>query len=325
MSPTAPTLSSTALLEGAPTGGTLPVVRRILDAGVQPFDSGIPDLLRIATEVAFGSAAALSVTAADLPGTTILLSDPPAVDLHGSPDALTVPIRTGAAVGVTASLAILAAQELPLTGDRALIMELVADFVGVLVSRHIAACRSVARADDVVDRLGRHLTSATAVQDTTGNGIAVALGWLDALAHGQVPDDDRDRVMSSITRRLGLVQSTVNDLLDETAGLLLEELDLVPVDVAEAWQTTHRQPVTVRGLNQPFALSHRPSLTRFLAVAAPLLVPDVLADTEQVRVPMLDATRLTSEGRLFLRASGGTLLQRSGGVSASWAAAPTAS
>ena len=300
-------------------------MRRILDAGEQSFDRGITDLLRIATEVTLASAAVLNVAATGLPGTPILLSYPAAADLHLSPDVLAIPVRTGSAVGVDASLAVVDARAVPLTGERALTMDLVADFAGVLVSRHLADCRSIARADHAVDRLGRHVTSATAVQDTTGNGIAVALGWLDALAQGRVPDDQRDRVMSSITRRLGLVQSTVNDLLDETAGLLLEELDLASVDIAEAWRTIHRQPVTVRGTAGPLALSHRPSLIRFLTAASPLLVPDVLADTQLVRVPMLDATRLTSEGRLFLRASGGTLLQRAGGVSASWAAAPTAS
>jgi hypothetical protein len=159
-----------------------------------------------------------------------------------------------------------------------------------------------------VERITRHVSLAAEIEDATGNGMSVAMGWLDALADGRVESDDRDRVVASAQSRLLDVREAVSRLVASTTQALAEMDPLRPVDLPAMLRgVTASHPVT-RGNGSPVVLA-RPALLRsFLVHAAPWLASEIGIREDHARVEITDASRIDREPRALLLASGGSLL-----------------
>ena len=151
----------------------------------------------------------------------------------------------------------------------------------------------------------------------------IATTWQAALAdwggaNDRIDADERGGAVSSATRRLESVQAAVDEMIEETSHHLLDDLPISPTDLPAVWGSVTGLPVVVRGAAPPVAFSNERALAEFLAVAAPVLVPEVHGDADWIRIGVLDATRLSRRARVLLRASSGTLVQDTAGFYAAW-------
>ncbi len=205
-----------------------------------------------------------------------------------------------------------------LSPDDRIALGLAAGIGAAIATSYVTDREADERRADAFRRLSQHVAEASTVQDVTGNGAAVALGWLDALASGRLDEDERARAVSSVARRLRQTQAAVNQLIESTARSIIEQERMEPVDVSIAWRDAHSYGASPRGTGSPVVLARTASLTMFLRRAGAVLVPELLLDAESVRIPITDVSRLDLEARTLLWASGGSLEQDLKGTFASW-------
>ena len=168
------------------------------------------------------------------------------------------------------------------------------------------------------DRLRAHVTSALRTRDQTGNGISVARGWLDQLAHGEVDEETRDRGLGAAHRRLADVQAAIDSFIQTTTHALMSDTSSGSADLVRVWRAAMTIPLAIsptREVPQDSLeiVAHETGLDAFLRAAGHLLVPEATVLPGRVRIPLTDAGGLDDEARALLGASlGGIALGRDG-------------
>jgi hypothetical protein len=203
-------------------------------------------------------------------------------------------------------------------GEVAVGLGLAATVGGGLVARLLCDLERASLGARTIERLSRHSAAAATVQDITGNGIAVAVGWLDALASGSVDEADRQRAVEGAGRRLRKVQGAVHDLVEATARTIVELEAPRPVDVSAVWRETQPFAATARGSGTPVVLARQEALRHFFIRASKVLVPEFEFHDGDLRMTLTDPSQLDPHSRTLLWASEGSFEQRLGATCVAW-------
>ncbi|MGV1003613.1 MAG: hypothetical protein ACOYEV_02360 [Candidatus Nanopelagicales bacterium] len=195
-----------------------------------------------------------------------------------------------------------------LNADQLARVQLVTAAMSTVLVREAELGAARSRLADSHRRLEAHLAQVTELQDVSGNGIAVALSSIAALAEGHLDHPTRQRLLERSTRRLIKVQEGIDSLMADISVTLLAETSRVAVDLRRAWAQTGLGELR-GGHGSLLILAHGASLQGFLRDSGDLLVPEVSLTAATAQLPIRDLSALSAQSRVHLRASHGRIEQ----------------